>query len=261
MNKFRTTEFPQSRIATLDVVDVGKRRHHIAALIEIDVTVSREKIKEYKKSIGKISFTAWLIKTIAVTLKEHEVAAAFLKGKRHLIIFDDITISLLVEKELNGTKVPIPLVIEKANEKSTEAITDEILQAKNREFSEGEIVLHNKSNYWEKFYYQLPGFLRRYIWNYLSKQPQVAFRKMGNVAITSLGMMGKVNGWFIPTSVHPVCFGISSITRKPWVINDNIEIREILNITILLDHDVIDGAQMARFIANLTSTLEKGTGL
>jgi pyruvate/2-oxoglutarate dehydrogenase complex dihydrolipoamide acyltransferase (E2) component len=84
---------------------------------------------------------------------------------------------------------------------------------------------------------------------------------MGNVAFTSIGMIGKVNGWFIPISVHPICFGISSIAKKPIVIGDKIEIREILNMTILIDHDVIDGSPMARFISDLSSNIEKGLGI
>jgi pyruvate/2-oxoglutarate dehydrogenase complex dihydrolipoamide acyltransferase (E2) component len=84
---------------------------------------------------------------------------------------------------------------------------------------------------------------------------------MGNVAITSIGMMGNANGWFIPTSIHPLCFGISKISKKPVVIKDKVEIREILNMTILLDHDVIDGAPMARFISDLSTNISKGIGL
>jgi pyruvate/2-oxoglutarate dehydrogenase complex dihydrolipoamide acyltransferase (E2) component len=80
---------------------------------------------------------------------------------------------------------------------------------------------------------------------------------MGNVAITSVGMIGKADGWFIPISVHPICFGIGRISKKPIVVNDKIEIREMLKITILLDHDVIDGGQMARFVGNLSDKLEK----
>lgn len=84
---------------------------------------------------------------------------------------------------------------------------------------------------------------------------------MGNVAFTSIGMMGKVNGWFIPISVHPICFGISSIIKKPSVIDDRIEIREILNMSILFDHDVIDGAPMARFIIDLSKNIENGLNI
>jgi len=84
------------------------------------------------------------------------------------------------------------------------------------------------------------------------------FSKIGNVAVSSLGMYGKINGWFIPISIHPICFGIGSIIKKPVVIDDKIELREIMNITVLMDHAVIDGTSMARFINDLTKNIEKG---
>ena len=174
------------------------------------------------------------------------------------MIFKDINISILVEKQLNDKRVPVPLVIEKANEISIESITMQIAAAKNEKFTDKDIILKKKAGQLEKLYYMFPGFIRRYIWKYLIKHPKLAFKKMGNVAFTSVGMIGKVNGYFIPASVHPICFGISSILKKPVAIDDKIEIREILKMTILLDHDVIDGADMARFTNDLVKNIENG---
>lgn len=261
MTEYKVVKFPKTRVASIDVYATGLNKHHVAALIEIDITKSREKIKKYKKEINKISFTAWLIKAISLTIKDHESAAAFLKDKRNLIIFNDINISILVEKELNGYKIPIPLIIEKSQQKSIELITKEISDAKNKELTETDIVLEKKSKKLERIYYLLPGFIRRYFWRFMLKHPLFAFNKMGNVAITSIGMIGNVKGWFIPKSIHPICFGTSNLTKKPIIVNDKIEIREILNMTILLDHDVIDGAPMARFISKLCENLEKGIAL
>ena len=84
---------------------------------------------------------------------------------------------------------------------------------------------------------------------------------MGNVAISSVRIKGNANGWFIPISIHPVSFGVGNITKKPVVINDKIEVREILNMTVLLDHDVIDGMQMAGFISKLSDNIENGIEL
>jgi len=261
MEEFKTHKFPKSRIATNDVCSIGLKKHHVAAFIEVDVTESREKIKAYKKNGNKISFTAWLIKTIAITIKDYEAVASYLKGKRNLVVFNDINISMAVEKDLNGHKVPIPLVIKKANETSIESITKQINEAREHKLSDNEIVLQNKSNTLERLYYSLPGFARRLFWRILIDHPRFAFSKMGNVAITSIGMMGKVNGWFIPISVHPICFGIGRIAKKPVVVNDKIEIRELLNMTVLLDHDVVDGAIMARFLSRLSENIEKGIEL
>lgn len=261
MAHFKTEMFPKTRIATNDVCSVGIQKHHVIALLDMDVTDSREKIKQLKKNNNRISFTAWLIKVIGVTVKDFGRVAAFLDGKRKIVIFDDINVSVAVEKEINGQKVPIPLVIEKANEKSTEAITSEINNARNKNLTDKDIVLHSKSTRKERIYYHLPGFLRRYFWRWLIRHLHFAYSKMGNVAVTTVGMMGKANGWFIPISVHPVCFGIGKITKKPVVVNDKIEIREMLNMTVLLDHDVVDGGEMARFISKLSDNIEKGKEL
>ena len=262
MTKHRIQKFPKSRIATIDVCEIGKQKHHVAGMIELDVSMSRQKIREHNKANkNKISFTAWLISVISCTIKKYETSSAYLKGKNKLMIFDDINVSIVVEKDMEGQKVPIPLIIEKANERSIESISKQIANAKDAKLTDKDIVLQRKTGQLEKVYYLLPGFIRRSVWRYMLKRPKLAFRKMGNVAFTSIGMMGKVNGWFIPISVHPICFGIGSIMKKTAVIENNIEIREMLNMTILLDHDVIDGAHVARFIRDLLKNVERGMNI
>jgi pyruvate/2-oxoglutarate dehydrogenase complex dihydrolipoamide acyltransferase (E2) component len=38
MSKYKIHKFPKSRIATIDVCEMGKKKHHVAAFLEIDVT-------------------------------------------------------------------------------------------------------------------------------------------------------------------------------------------------------------------------------
>jgi pyruvate/2-oxoglutarate dehydrogenase complex dihydrolipoamide acyltransferase (E2) component len=258
MTEYKIQKFPKSRIASIDVCEIGKGKHHIAAMIEVDVTESRSKVKLYKKDKGNISFTAWLVKVIGHTISENSIVAAYLKSSGKAILFNDINISFLVEKDINGYKVPIPLLISKANELSIENITDLLNDSKSGQLSENDIVLQKKSALTERMYYSFPGFIRRFVWRYMLKHPGIVFNKMGNVAVTSLTMMGKINGWFIPISIHPVCIGLGAVIKKPVVINDSIVIREIMNMTILIDHDVVDGAPMARFVKSLTVNIEKG---
>ncbi|NMC39887.1 MAG: 2-oxo acid dehydrogenase subunit E2 [Bacteroidales bacterium] len=248
----------RSRIASFDVFDAGLRKHHIYAMLEFDVTESRAKLRDLRKKGTFISFNAWLIKVIGCVLKNHPEAAGYLYNKKKLIIFDDINVSMIVEKKTGDTKVPIPLVIERTNEKSAEEITQEIENAKSQQLSNNDIVLKKQSTRYQRMYYHLPGFLRRLFWKLLLKNPKKAFRTMGNVSVTSVGMIGKINGWFIHKSVHPLSFGIGSILKKPVVMDNEIKIREILNMTILVDHDVIDGAPMVRFLEHLTNYIETG---
>lgn len=71
MNKFKIQEFHHTRIATIDVCSVGNTKNHVAALIEVDITNSRKKIRKYKNEINRISFTAWLLKVVNLTIKNH----------------------------------------------------------------------------------------------------------------------------------------------------------------------------------------------
>jgi hypothetical protein len=136
-----------------------------------------------------------------------------------------------------------------------------IIDAKTRHHSADDVVLNEEPAILERLYYKMPGLIRRLAWKIMLRRPEFIFNKMGNVVVTSPGMYGKLNGWFIHKSIHPVSFGIGSIIKKPVVINNEIKIREILHVTILIDHDVIDGAPMARFLRDLTNNLEQGNEL
>jgi pyruvate/2-oxoglutarate dehydrogenase complex dihydrolipoamide acyltransferase (E2) component len=249
---------PQSRIATFDIFSVGLLKHHVSALLEFDVTESRIRLRELRKRGIPVSFNAWIIKVIGSILQNHPEASAYIYSKKKLILFNDINISILVEKKIDGEKVPIPVVIEKTNQKTALEIANEIEKAKNQELSKGDIVINKKSNLSERLYYHMPGFIRRSVWKFMLRNPRIVYPKMGNAVISSVGMMGKINGWFIQKSVHPVSFGIGSVLKKAVVIENKIEIREILNMTILVDHDVIDGAPMVRFLNDLTKSIETG---
>ncbi len=261
MKNYNYHKIPQSRIATFDILSLSQSKNHISALLEFDVTESRIKLRELKRNGVKVSFNAWLLKVIGKTLDKHRDAAAFLVSKKKIITFNDINIFFIVEKILENKKVPIPLVIEKVNEKSIVEINLEIENSREKKLSGGDIILNKKSGFYERLYYKLPAFLRKMIWRFLLLRPKTAYKNMGNAAVTSLGMIGQINGWFIHKSIHPLSFGIGSIIKKGIVINDEIKIREVLNMTILFDHNVIDGAPMVRFIKDLTKRIEQGDEL
>lgn len=249
---------PQSRIATFDTFSIGIQKHHVSALLEFDVTESRKRLQDLRKKGTNVSFNAWIIKVISSVLKKYPESSAFLYNKKKLIIFDDINISIIVEKKVDNKRVPIPVVIKKTNEKSAVEITREIENAKKQELSNNDIVINKKTTLSERLYYNMPGFIRRTVWRVMLRNPKIAYKKMGNALITSIGMIGKINGWFIHKSVHPISFGIGSILKKPIIIDNEIKIREILNVTILVDHDVIDGAPMVRLLNDLTKYIETG---
>jgi len=263
MGEYKTNTFPLSRISTIDVAAVGLDKHHIKALIELDVTKAREKLSNLKQQNRKVSFNAWLIKCISEAVDQCNYIHGVRKGKRQVIIFKDIDISMLIEREIQGQKVPLPYVIRETNNKSMEQIYEEIETGKHQQIQDlGDNVLgEKKNNILMRLYYFLPGFVRRLLLQYMIKSPFLTKQLMGTVAITSVGMAGKINGWVIPIGIHPLCFAIGSIVKKPGIVDDRIEIREYLYITALVDHDIIDGAPAVRVLSKLTQMIEEGYGL
>jgi len=260
---YKIETFPISRISTIDIGAAGLKKHHIKALIELDVTEARKMILEKKKLSKNISFNSWLIKCISHAVEEFPQIHGIRKIKRDVVIFDDIDISIVIEREIQGKKVPLPYVIRKTNEKSISDIYSEIRGGQKQSIDdEGNYVLGEKKNdFLMKLYYTLPGFIRKIIWKNIIGSPNLTKQNMGTVMITSVGMMGKINGWVIPVSIHPLCFAIGSIIKKPGVVHDRIEIREYLYITVLVDHDIIDGAPAVRALSKLTKLVESGYGL
>lgn len=262
-SNFKIIQFPKSRLATFDIGKIGNRKHHIAGLLEVDVTLARQKIARILKSGSKASFTSWMLKVIAETISADKGIHAINTGKRKQILFEEVDISLPIEKVVDGKRVPLVTVIRNCNNITVKQIFDEIQKAKDQDIkSEQDYVLEKrKENILNKIFFNLPQWLRMIIWKILLINPERRKKNMGTVIVTGIGMTGNTQGWILPKSIHNLCFGIGSLNKKPWVYKNKIEVREILHLTVLFDHDVIDGSPAARFTNRLCSNLEKAIEL
>jgi len=259
---YEISEFPKARIPTLDFLSLGDNKHYVKGLIEFDVTEGRNKILEHEKNTGeKISFTAWLLKCIGQAASEFKDVHSMMMGKDKIIKFDDVDISIVVEKTINGLKSPMPLVIRKTNKKTVKQINDEIRVAQSEEVSGATVLGEHDIKKKVEYYLSLPKFIRRFLIKRRLKDPIKVKQLMGTIIVTSVGMFGNLHGWPIPTTNHPLAFGVGGITKKPGVIDEKIEIREFLAITVLFNHDVVDGAPATRFISRLGELIESAFGL
>jgi hypothetical protein len=57
---------------------------------------------------------------------------------------------------------------------------------------------------------------------------------------------------------HSLALVVGSTSWKPSIIDGNVEPREILNLTIIFDHNVVDGAPAVRFTKRLIELIERG---
>jgi pyruvate/2-oxoglutarate dehydrogenase complex dihydrolipoamide acyltransferase (E2) component len=258
--------YPSSRQLTFDLGKVGMGKHHVKALLEVDVTEAREKIKTSRHTGNKLSFTAWLIKTVADCVALHPLVNGINRPRRNqVLVFDEVDISIMVEKDVGGTRVPLPYVIRAADQKTLHAIQAEIEAAKSQSIEdEGDYVLGNEgySTLGMNLFVRLPQWLRLVLMRtFVFNNPQRVKDMMGTVMITSVGMVGHTRGWIVPFSMHPLCLALGSLNEQVAIYRGEIQKRQILHLTVLIDHDAIDGVPAARFVDGLVKELEAGFGL
>jgi pyruvate dehydrogenase E2 component (dihydrolipoamide acetyltransferase) len=81
--------------------------------------------------------------------------------------------------------------------------------------------------------------------------------KDGTITITNIGVFGVDTGTPIlnPGEVGIVALG--SIRKKPWVVEDEIVIRQVTTIGATFDHRVVDGDVASRFVQDVASVIEE----
>jgi hypothetical protein len=82
-------------------------------------------------------------------------------------------------------------------------------------------------------------------------------RQIGTVAVTSVGMFAGGAGYGLtPLTLMSVELVVGGISQQPRVVDGRVEVRDVLNLTLEIDHDVIDGAPAARLAAELREVME-----
>jgi len=260
---YRIHSYPRSRLATFDVGRIGGSKHHIASFLEIDVTDAKRRVREILRSGGDASIMAWLIRSVAVSVARHPEVAAV--NTRHLkqIIFDDVDIAVPMERIVNGDKAPIMTLIRKAESKSVETVAKELREAATRPIngSADYTPAERKNRRMERVFFYIPGVLRRVVWRMLMRDPFSIKKNMGSLVITNIGMSGRTSGWILPKSMHNLSIAMGTIVKKPRVVMGEVAVRDVMNLTIVFDHDVIDGAPAARFADTLVKLMESAEGL
>ncbi len=268
---FTEAAYPAFRNATVDTLILGRRRMHIPFLLEIDVTEGRRRMAEAKARTGQApSFTAWIVKGLGQAVSEHKAVCGFRKGRRRLVVFDDVDVSVVVERAVEGPRapaqtLPMPTVIRRAEAKSLAEIQEGIRAAQGGNLAPGQVDLTGRTSLrLLRLFVRLPRPLRHALyWRRLMRNPFLFKKTMGTVAVTSIGSAGKGGGqgWAVPIGLHPLIVTVGGIARKPGLDGEAIAVRELLDLTLLFDHEVIDGAPVARFIRRLKELLESGFGL
>lgn len=124
---YHVVELTPGRRVWLNTLDMSWPPHSIYGLLEVDVSVARRIIAEHKARTGEsLSFTGFLVYCVARAVDEDKAVQAYLKGRKQLVLFDDVDVGMFVE-HLDGEKRALMgHVIRRANHKTFREIHDEI---------------------------------------------------------------------------------------------------------------------------------------
>jgi len=252
---YHVERIPPMRRFAMDAGYLGRRRHIVHGLIEVDVTDARDFMREYTRERGeKLSFTAFIIYCLSKAIEEHPHLHAYRDWRNRLVIYEDINITSMFEVEFDLRKTPMPHVFRGTNNKTFQEINDELREVQHKPHASTE------SKFMRWFMY-LPAFIRRIFYWVVMRFPQ-SFRDIsGPVMVTAVGMFGQGGGWAITMPNFTLNVAVGGISTKPGVHEGEIAIREYLDLTVSIDHDVVDGAPAARFVQSFRSLLESAYGL
>jgi pyruvate dehydrogenase E2 component (dihydrolipoamide acetyltransferase) len=91
-----------------------------------------------------------------------------------------------------------------------------------------------------------------------AKNGRVSPRDLGGstFTITSLGTLGGIVATPIVNYPEVAILAIHKITKRPVVVEDKIVIREMMNLSMSVDHRLVDGYDAATFVAEMKASLE-----
>jgi pyruvate/2-oxoglutarate dehydrogenase complex dihydrolipoamide acyltransferase (E2) component len=266
MNKitqpYQVVDLPLERRWMPAFLELKGGKHCIYALMEVDVTLVRQFIERYKAHTSEqLSFTGYLIFCLAHAVAEDKAVQAYRKGRKQLIMFDDVDVGFMIEMQRGEKQVLTGHVIRGADHKTYREINDEIRSVQSyQEPASADTVS------WIHHALLLPWPLSRLFNAFfrmaVQRDPTIVTSMSGTVGISSVGMFGKGHaGWGISTGSHVLDLIVGGTARKLAEVEGRIESRQVLSLTIVFDHDVIDGAPATRFTRRLVELIESGYGL
>ena len=247
--------YPRERLLMVDGGRLGLKKHTIHGLVEFDITRPRELMRRHKAETGEaLSFTAFFLACLGQAIDANRHMHAYRDWRNRLVIFDEVDVNTLFEVEVGGKKTIRPHILRGVNKKSIAELHREIRAFQTEHATSQETAFI-------KWFVLLPGFVRRsFLW-LLFRDPRRIKDLYGTVLLTAIGMFGDGGGWGIPVPNHTLQITLGGIAAKPAIVEDRIEIREFLSVTISFDHDIVDGAPAARFTQRLKELVEGAYGL
>jgi pyruvate/2-oxoglutarate dehydrogenase complex dihydrolipoamide acyltransferase (E2) component len=247
--------FPPSRRLVIAAERAGRHRAAMHSLVDLDVTTARQLLAA---SNGRpVSFTAFVVACVARAAAAHPDTHAYRNWRGRLVRHGHVDVTTLVEVATERGPFALPHVLRDADTRDVRDLTAELREVK------ADHSVTDTGRMLDRFgstLTRVPGLLPA-MYGVLTRSVRLR-QRTGTVTVTAVGMFGAGGGFGIaPLTLMPLQVIVGGMTRRPRVVDGRIEARDVLDVTVTFDHNLIDGAPAARFMADLRRLVEDAVPL
>jgi pyruvate/2-oxoglutarate dehydrogenase complex dihydrolipoamide acyltransferase (E2) component len=236
--------FPPSRRLVTAAVRSGRRIVPMHGLFEVDVTEARRLLAEVDPPL---SLTAFVIASLGRAAATYPEVHAYRDWRGRLVQHRHVDVQTLVEVPTDDGPFGLVHVVRDADIRSVAEISVELRAVKADPASTTSGRLLDAA---APALGRIPG-LYRLMFAGMSRSRR-AHLASGTVQVTALGMFADGGGFAIaPPTLASLVVVVGGLSRRPCAVGERVEIREILDLTVTVDHNVVDGAPATRFVAEL----------
>lgn len=253
--------FPKNRRLLSEFYAEVLKKHYMEGYFEVDVSLGKRLIGDFEKRTGeKLSFTGWIVKCVSEAVRQFPEINAYRWGKKKVVQFEDIDIIVTVERRLPDKVIVVPHSVRRSQAKDLVTISREIRSAQTASVSEREQLLDRG---WRvKIFGRVPRFVRRRALAKMMRNPFYIKKQGGTIIVTAVGMYTNTRLWVGGFGgVMTLNVGLGGISRQLVKHGEEIVEREFLQISALVDHDIVDGGPATRLQAQIVQLIETGFGL
>jgi pyruvate/2-oxoglutarate dehydrogenase complex dihydrolipoamide acyltransferase (E2) component len=252
-----THPYPRLRNFVLDVLAEGARKHIVHLMIEADIGGIKQRLAERRqRGQALVSMTGYIAKSFACAIEVDKRMQAYRLGKSRLMVFDDVDLAFLIERQWEGAPIPVFTIVRAAQQKSAPEIHRELQAARTTP-----LATDGPMNALETQFFLLSRFLRKAVWFVIRRNPYWFKDVAGTVAVTSLGMYASGAAAGIPITPMTLTLTIGTIEKKPALHDGQLVERDVVHLVLSVDHDIVDGAPLMRFTERFKQLLRDGTAL
>jgi hypothetical protein len=253
----KLARYPKLRNFVLDVLAEGRRKHIAHVLLEADVGGIRTQLAELRlHGAEPVSMTSYIAKAFTNAIEADKRMQAYRFGRSRIIIFDDIDLAFMIEREWEGEAFPVFYLVRAAQRKTVHDIHRELQAAR-----ETPLGTQGPMNALEMQFFLLPAFLRKAMWFLIRRKPYWFKDVAGTAGVTSMGMYTSGAAVAIPITPMTLTLTIGTIEKKLVLQDGQAVERDVIHLNLSVDHDIIDGAPLMRFAERFRQQLQNTTAL